>query len=188
VHLLGSLTLLFFGGGGLLLIIYQGRDPLSVLIGISDLWLQIFLGAAMGLLIGSVAWGIIQLRFMRSIRTYYSDMIGPLIASRSDRIFISICAGVGEEIFFRGALQYWLGIPVTAIIFVAIHGYLDPRNWRISVYGGFMTIAMMAIGWVAERYGLLAPIIAHTLIDIVLLERLHSQWRSQQNGHASIQS
>jgi membrane protease YdiL (CAAX protease family) len=87
---------------------------------------------------------------------------------------------VGEELFFRGAVQWWLGIPFTAVVFVAIHGYLDPRDRRIMAYGTLMTLGMMLLGWMAERYGLVGPMLAHTLIDVILLERLHGTWVSLQ--------
>lgn len=92
---------------------------------------------------------------------------------------VSVCAGVGEELFFRGAIQHWLGTLLTAVVFVALHGYLDPRDGRILRYGLYMTGAMAIIGWWAERHGLIAPIIAHTLIDVVLIARLLRHWRSQ---------
>ena len=178
VALLGLLTILFFGLGGLLIIRHvQGRDPWVLLLGPETPGMQLLWGALAGTVIGFAAWGMVAMRFMDPIRAKYARMIGPLMARRSDRLFISLCAGVGEELFFRGALQWWLGIPVTAVLFVAIHGYLDPRNWRISIYGAFMTVAMMGLGWMADHLGLLAPIVAHTLIDVVLLERLHANWR-----------
>lgn len=180
--LLGLLTFLLFGGAGVALMIYQERVIAQVLIGNGDLLFQILLGLASGALIAYAAWAIIKQPFMQPVRKHYSSVIGPIMARRIDRIFVSFCAGVGEEIMFRGALQYWLGIPITAILFVAIHGYLDPRNWRISLYGIFMTIAMLLLGWIAQRYGLLAPMIAHTLIDIYLLEQLHKEWKSRSSS------
>ena len=175
VHLLGLFTLIGFGGAGLLLITFvQQRDPMEVLFGQGEVLFQVLIGIAAGLGIAAVAWGIISRPFMKRVRVHYADMIGPLMAHPFDRFFISLCAGVGEEIFFRGALQFWFGIPITAIVFVAVHGYLDPRNWRISIYGTMMTLAMILLGWLADRFGLLAPMIAHFLIDLVLLQKLNS--------------
>jgi hypothetical protein len=183
VYLLGLFTILFFGVGGVLLMRHvQGRSPLELLVGPADPGMQLLWGAVAGLVIGFAAWGMVAMRFMDPVRAKYAKLIGPLMARRSDRLFVSVCAGVGEELFFRGALQWWLGIPITAVLFVAIHGYLDPRNWRISIYGVFMTLAMMGLGWMADHLGLLAPILAHTLIDVVLLERLHADWRRTVAG------
>ena len=134
-------------------------------------------GVVAGTVIAWLAAKLIGLRSMAPVQERYARLLGPLMRNRVDRLFISCCAGVGEEVFFRGALQHWLGIPVTAIVFVAMHGYLDPRDRRILVYGVFMTVAMMGIGWMASLIGLLAPMIAHTLIDIILLDRLYVAYR-----------
>jgi hypothetical protein len=133
---------------------------------------QLLLGSAFGLLAALAGWAIIERPFMRPIKARYTNLIAPWIGSRTDRVLVSFAAGIGEEIFFRGAVQHWLGIPITAVLFVAIHGYLDPRDFRISAYGAFMVLVMLAVGWMAMHWGLVAPMAAHTVIDIVLLERL----------------
>lgn len=86
-----------------------------------------------------------------------------------DIVFISICAGVGEEILFRGVLQDFLGIIITSVVFVAIHGYLKWNDWRISIYGVVMILVIVGIGIMFETMGVIAPAIAHTVIDIILL-------------------
>lgn len=178
IAVLALATLLFFGGGGALLLVFvQQRALLPVLIGSQSIWLQVLVGTASGLAIGYAAWVLISRPFMRDVLLKYALLIGPLMQSRVTRVLVSICAGVGEELFFRGAIQHWLGIVWTAIAFVALHGYLDPRSWRLSLYGVFLTLTMIGIGWQAGAYGLLAPIIAHTLIDSVLLNKLHAIWK-----------
>ena len=115
--------------------------------------------------------------FLAPLFVKYASLLGPFIPSAGMQVLISLCAGVGEELFFRGALQHWLGIPWTALAFVALHGYLDPRDVRISPYGLYLTAAMIGLGWLAREMGLLIPIIAHTIIDIILLNRLVNDWR-----------
>jgi uncharacterized protein len=181
VLILALLTLLLFGGGGAALIhAVQGRDVLALHLGPWVPWAQLLTGLATGTVMGLFALWMVHRPFMAPILERYSSMIGPWMSRRSDRLLVSICAGVGEELFFRGALQFWLGIPVTAILFVAIHGYLDPRNWRITIYGVAMTAMIMLLGYMAEHQGLLAPMAAHTMIDVVLLEGLHRAWRKQR--------
>jgi membrane protease YdiL (CAAX protease family) len=87
-------------------------------------------------------------------------------------LFVSFCAGFGEELLFRGSLQYLLGIWTTAIIFVALHGYINPRDWRISVYGLFMTLAIASLGYATEHIGIWSAVVAHTIIDIILFRFL----------------
>jgi uncharacterized protein len=180
VHTMALGTILLFGGVGLLLIHFvQGRDPWPLLTGPQSLWVQLPAGTLIGTAMGFFAWWLVKRPFMEPVLDLYAQRIGPLLAHRSDRILISICAGVGEELFFRGALQHWLGLVLTAVLFVAIHGYLDPRNWRISIYGTAMTVLMVGLGWMADHMGLVAPMAAHTMIDVVLLEGLHSAWRKR---------
>lgn len=177
LFLLGGVTLLFFGGGGVLLMeAVQHRSVLDTLKG-QGVLLQVTSGLLVGLGIGAGAWAIIRSPWQGPVRERYARLIGPHIASPWARWGISLCAGVGEELFFRGALQHWLGIPLTAVIFVVIHGYLDPRDRRLLTYGVALTAGMVGLGWMARAQGLLGPIIAHTLIDVVLLERLHTTWR-----------
>lgn len=170
---LGAITLLLFGGGGVVLIAFaQHRDPIALILGPRHWMMQGAMGVCAGGAIATVAAWLIDRPFMEAIRTKYVELIGGIVRSRSDVVFISICAGVGEELFFRGAVQHWLGVPLTAVLFVAIHGYIDPRSWRMSTYGLVMSLGMMALGWMADRLGLLSAMMAHALIDVVLLVKL----------------
>ncbi len=178
VGLLALLTLLVFGVGGAVLVLgVQHRDLLPLLLGPKDILLQLTAGALAGMAMGGVAWWLVRRPFLAAVLNRYATLIGPLMPHRGQRLLVSLCAGVGEELFFRGALQYWWGIVPTAVFFVAIHGYLDPRDWRISVYGLVMTLLVIGLGAMADAFGLLAPMLAHTLIDVVLLEGLCATWR-----------
>lgn len=141
-------------------------------------WKQILIGIPAGLVSGFLALLIIRREFMRGVRVRYARMIGELDLNWSEILFISMCAGVGEELLFRGVLQPLIGdllgsinagIVMTAFLFVAIHGYLNPRDWRISVYGAFMTLVIAGLGWLTELYGVWTAVIAHMLIDVILL-------------------
>lgn len=176
-------TLFAFGGAGIWLMTgVQERSLEGVVLGAAPLWMHVLLGVAMGLAIAFGGWWIIARPHMNAVRGKYIALIGPLMPSRAMQVLVSVCAGVGEELLFRGALQHWLGIPLTSLGFVALHGYLDPRDWRISSYGLYLVLAMMGLGWVAAEFGLLGPIIAHTIIDIVLIGRLVDEWKRTKNG------
>jgi membrane protease YdiL (CAAX protease family) len=138
------------------------------------LWYQFIAGLITGALAGAMAKFIISLRWMKNVSHTYANLFGNFRLSWSEIIFISSCAGIGEEILFRGAIQPLLGIFITSIVFVAIHGYLNPKKKALFVYGVFMTGVIAFIGWQAERYGLLLAIVAHTVIDVILLYDLQS--------------
>ena len=142
------------------------------LIGDGNYALQIIYGVLAGLLIAIPGYWITSRPWMGQVHHQYVRLIQQFDLNTSDVIFISCCAGVGEEVLFRGAIQPFMGIIITAILFVAIHGYLNPRNWRISIYGVFMTAGIVLLGYLAETMGLLVAIVAHTIIDIYLLNRM----------------
>jgi uncharacterized protein len=134
-------------------------------------WIQLVWGLGVGLVSAFIAYKIISLKFMEGVRIKYARMLGDMDLTTQEIVFISICAGIGEEILFRGALQPLLGIFLTAIIFVAIHGYLNPRDWRISVYGLFMTVVIIGFGFMTELVGIWSAVAAHFVIDVYLLTR-----------------
>src|SRR5690606_280534 len=119
-----------------------------------------------------LAWQIIKLPFLSSTRNFFTRLISELQLNTVQIVFVSICAGIGEELLFRGAIQPVAGIFITSLVFVALHGYLNPFNPRIIVYGVFMTFFIIFLGYLTERLGILSSIVAHTVIDIYLLRKL----------------
>ena len=106
---------------------------------------------------------------MAATNNKYASRLRDVSLNYLDIVLISICAGVGEEIMFRGVLQEFFGVIFTSILFVAIHGYLTFKNWALSIYGFVMTIIIMGLGYIYEFWGVFIPIVAHTVIDLVLL-------------------
>jgi len=138
----------------------------------SSFYIELISGVTVGVICGIVAWKFIISRFMRSVLDKYGNLIKSLQLNISSIIFISFCAGIGEELFFRGAIQLYLGIWITAIIFIAIHGYLDPTNWKVSLYGILMTLIIALLGYMTELLGLTSAMLAHSIIDIILFYNL----------------
>lgn len=167
------LTLFVFPliGWGLL---YFFRDFPGEVIFRSDfsIYLQILIGIALGVLLGIGARELVSRPFLDKTGIKFARIIVNLRLTEAEIIFISLCAGFGEELLFRGAIQPLLGIWPTAIIFVAIHGYLNPRDWRISVYGIYMTLAIAGLGYITDLVGIFGACIAHAAIDYVLFKYL----------------
>lgn len=89
--------------------------------------------------------------------------------SAFDRTQLSIFAGVGEEILFRGALQPLMGIWLTSIIFVAIHGYFKFKSTGHILFGILLFGLSMMLGFLYEYIGLISAMVAHAIYDIILL-------------------
>lgn len=154
---------------------YPDTHFFEYMIGTGDIWLHLALGVGGGLIFALIASWITERPFMREVTLRYNQMLGSLRLNKSEVIFISFCAGVGEEFLFRGTMQPLMGIVPTAVIFVALHGYLSFRDWRISVYGLYMTLVIITLGIFTDKWGILSAMIAHTIIDIVLLRKINQQ-------------
>ncbi|MFA0960762.1 CPBP family intramembrane glutamic endopeptidase [Roseivirga sp. BDSF3-8] len=185
VRLLALLTILVFGGGGLAIICFFDPRPLFQVFfnpsveGVPSLsiLMQGLGGGLYGFVSAFILWRIVCMDFLKPTRHFFSRLIGSLDLTTFDIVFISVCAGAGEELFFRGALQPWIGIWLTSLIFVAIHGYLSPRNKPLSVYGACMVFVIAGIGYMMRFSGLFSAIVAHTVIDIYLFYKLSKDTR-----------
>lgn len=166
-------TLVGFGLGGWLIIKYiQGASLQVLLMGKMGVGYQALIGVIYGSGTALLGWRIVELPFFKPTMRFFVDLIKSLELNFAEIIFLSFCAGVGEEIFFRGAIQPYLGIWITSVLFVAMHGYLNPFNLRISLYGLFMTLIIAGLGYMTINIGLLSAIVAHTCVDIILLYKL----------------
>jgi hypothetical protein len=133
-------------------------------------WLR---DAAAGL---GVAWATIALSAVLTRRTRagellarrLAEIVGPL-APRQAWI-LALASGVGEEAFFRGALQPVVGLLPASVLFAAAH--FVPRR-DLVLWSGFSLAAGLALGGLYEATGnLLAPVVAHVVINGVNLNRL----------------
>jgi len=172
---LATFTLVGFSFIGLVIIhFFVDQDPLEILKGHMTFGIQSIVGVVFGLLAAILAHFIISRKWMEEVQAKYAGLIGPLKLGFWEILYISICAGIGEEVLFRGAIQPLLGVIFTAVVFVALHGYLNPKDARISVYGFFMVLVMIAMGVICDQIGIVSSMIAHTVIDIYLLLVLSS--------------
>jgi membrane protease YdiL (CAAX protease family) len=109
-----------------------------------------------------------DLRPIRALRRLYRDTLVPLFASVGlfEIVVISLLAGVGEEVLFRGAWQAAFGPAIASLAFGLCHvgsrGTIVLGVWAAAV-GGFLAWLAIATG------GLLAPIVAHALYDALAL-------------------
>lgn len=166
-------TLVVFGGIGAIVIPLVRQVKLTeFLSGVDTYWLQITIGVVIGIVTAKAGWQIVELPLLAKTKVFFASLIRPLKLSSTEIIFISICAGVGEELFFRGAIQPVLGVWMTSILFVLLHGYLNPFNLPLMYYGVYMVLVIGVLGLLTEHYGILTAMIAHTIIDIILLTEL----------------
>ena len=81
-------------------------------------------------------------------------------------VVISLIAGAGEELLFRGVLQPVVGLAASSLIFGAVH--VGGRGF--VGYGVWAALIGMFLGWLATATGgLLSPIVAHAVYDALAL-------------------
>jgi len=183
IRVLGYLTLLGFGLLGLAMTYFTREEGLPAFFsGHYPISIQILTGLFYGFITGYIAWIIVIQDFMNPVRKKYGKLIKSMNLSLGDIWFLSFCAGVGEELFFRAGLQPLLGIWITAILFVAIHGYLNPWSWRISIYGIILCFFIAGLGYLTEEVGIVSAIVAHIMIDVILLKKLTATYIEPENS------
>jgi hypothetical protein len=164
-----------------------GRQALSDLLLQGTPWqTQLAWGIAIGLLFACPA--VVLIKRASRFDAFYRQMIE--LVSRADLsgfnpLWFSLCAGVGEEMLFRGALQPLLGLWLTSVIFTALHyqtGSFRTMNRMKAVYAFLVFFASLILGTVFSQIGLVAAIVTHGVIDIVALTTLRTG-RSHSAGH-----
>jgi membrane protease YdiL (CAAX protease family) len=133
------------------------------------------------LLFAAVLLGIFFYRLSPALRRLSDELAPQLVdgARWRDLVLISVFSGVGEESFFRGALQPELGLVATSLLFGVLHIGPDRRyfvwtGWAVGA--GFLFGALYQ--WTG---GILAPITAHVLHNAATL--LLWKWsRSMRSG------
>jgi hypothetical protein len=103
------------------------------------------------------------------VRATYRETILPLFGSLSPAgaVLIGAAAGLGEEWLFRGILQPIIGLAAASLVFGAAH-VGGRRMLPFGVWAAAMGAVMGTLATITD--GLIAPIVAHGVYDILALE------------------
>lgn len=124
---------------------------------------------SIGIIFGLIVIWLTELNYFEKSMSKYKNLLDNYELNTALVIFLSVSAGVGEEIFFRGALQPIFGIWVTSIFFVAIHGYFSFKDVKINIFAIMLTLFIALLGWASQNYSIWLAISAHFSYDLVLL-------------------
>ncbi len=130
---------------------YPVRLGLSLALGLGLAFLVV---AATPVLVQRTAWA-------RALHSELREIISPL--SPTEITLLALASGLGEELFFRGALQPVLGLLATSLIFGALH--LGPK--KVFLAWTFWAFVMgLLLGSIFELTGVLwGPVVAHVGIN-----------------------
>jgi uncharacterized protein len=115
----------------------------------------------------------------RRLREQVEGLVGEMFPAGSIPQFalVAMLAGVGEELLFRGVIQYLLAqwtSPVTGLILASL--LFGMAHALSKLYFVLATVIGLCFGWFVFRYNdLVAPIVAHSLYDFVALVYLSKQ-------------
>lgn len=132
---------------------------------------QVAFGAGAGVVASAIIYVTIKLPPVSNVISDFSvfKALSGARFSLFDKTQISVFAGAGEEILFRGAIQPLLGNVFTSIIFIGIHGYFMFRSIGHVLFGVMMFGLSLMLGFLAAEIGLFAAMVAHALYDLIML-------------------
>jgi membrane protease YdiL (CAAX protease family) len=158
--------------------VFGKQSVLDLLLQGKSLPVQAAWGTAVGLMIILPTVGlIVRVPWLEDFRRQLIEIVARADLSGFNPLWFSLCAGVGEEMLFRGALQPLLGLWLTSLIFTALHyqtgGFLAMNRMK-AMYAVLVFLASLLLGTVCLRFGLIAAMFAHTVVDVVALTTLRS--------------
>ena len=130
---------------------------------------QLLAGSVLGLLYWGIAEGACRFLPKGKGSQTVIDSYNALDLSGWRPLWISLAAGVGEELLFRGALQPHLGIWFTSALFALAHlrGYrIRELNRTTARQLAGLFGASVALGALAHFGGLVTAIVFHVAMDV----------------------
>ena len=126
--------------------------------------------------VATVSLGLLAYRLLPVLREIADELAPRLLdgASYGGLALVAVFSGVGEETFFRGAIQQEFGLVVASLVFGLVHVGPDRRYlvWTLwAILAGFLFGALYEL-----TEGLLAPILAHSGHNAATL-LLWKRWR-----------
>lgn len=147
----------------------DGGLPWGTFVDLDAPWLDLAWGVGGGLAL--LAFWQVGRRLSARAREL-EEILGSLLSgiSPGDAVVLALISGIGEELFFRGALQGSIGLLWATVLFALVHTGPGPafRLWTL-----FAAVAGLVFGLLVEIRGTLLPAIAgHALVNGVNLWRL----------------
>lgn len=177
-------ALLFYGALGSVALLWRMSTPGESILypaGRFEAAFGSFEALFAGLLVGGGALGVSEwLTRSSSLGEALADTLGESLLGlgRADALLLALASGIGEELFFRGALQPAVGLVWASLAFGACH-FLPRRD--LVLWSLYAVVTGFAFGWLFESTGhLLAPIAAHVLVNAVNLPRLAERAASRR--------
>ncbi len=109
-------------------------------------------------------WALLVTPEQLEAQTAAASQLAQAFGTLPAALVLSLAVAVGEEVFFRGALQPIFGIGPTSVFFTLLHTQYTLTPATIGIF--FVSLGM---GWLRQRCSTSAAIIAHFVYNFVQL-------------------
>ena len=147
-------------------------------------WESVLAGTVLGILLGQgVVWisryTVRRFNWSRQMHIEFRSLLGPL--DSLDIVAFALFSAVGEELFFRGAMQSSLGIVISSVVFGALHVGPGRKFLPWPFFAVIVGFAFGALFWLTGN--LAAPLVAHFVINY---QNLHFINRYDPSHHPDV--
>lgn len=170
VRLFYLVTPVVFGAIALAILWMRGIPPMDVFRAPKSLTEQLLVGLVAGTVSG-IGVGIVVVRAstLASLRAIIRNVFESARPTLFDLFLTSLSAGIAEEFLFRGAVQPWLGIWITSLLFMLAHGVGLKLSLGRLTLGLFVFSASLFLGVILIHVGLVACMVTHLMLDLLVL-------------------
>jgi len=174
-----ALTLFVALGAALGISAITGRRSLwGLLVQGMDWPVQVAWGAVIGLLLATSLMLLVKrVAWLSGFRRELMAIVSRADLTGLNPVWFSLCAGFGEEMLVRGALQPIIGIWLASVIFTALHfrtGGFQTMNPMKALYALLVFLVSLLLGSVCLWIGLVAAIVTHVVADVIFLTSLRA--------------
>lgn len=158
---LANLIIYYIQESSLAALVFDGTHPLA----------QLAIGLASGGVFAAAGLGLIKIPAFKKILEEYTIIrqVQEMNLSVNEMVYVSLIAGISEEILFRGAIQPVIGIWWTSLLFIAIHGYIRLNSTTHVLYSLFTFALSLMLGALFMFTGLISAMAAHFIYDVIVL-------------------
>ncbi len=163
--------------GVLIIYFFQEESFAAVMMRGSGIAVQLIAGTVAGLAFGWIGILMMKQPKLRAAVDEYGIMkqVKELSLNNKKIGVVSFFAGVSEEILFRAAIQPLLGVWLTSVIFIAIHGYIKFGSVPQTIFTFFTFFFSVLLGFLFIWFGIVAAMVAHAVYDAVVLYKLSTE-------------
>lgn len=164
------------------IILVAYAEPLSVFLGPMNVGNQLLFGLGLSAL--AAAGSYVSFRMTASSESTRKTIAAyaRLDLSGFNPVWISLAAGIGEEVLFRAALQPLLGVWITSVIFLLTHTpvyqFRKLDKATLVQAAGVFGVSVV-LGFIYQYVGLLAAVLVHVAIDVVGLYVVRNALRAR---------